>query len=333
MLDPSDFIWTFFLLVNINTAFDIFWNSFRQQQRTQFRSETLRLILLTIIEMNISLLSAIIGISYTCSKLLIYADDFLPASTRYELQASTLWLGHMIAHVKMLVVTNGSNQLAVSILFTVGIINFLRQYLCPRLMVGDGDGIVWRKNLSLFHILATIGETINFVLFRTTRRHAGRRRHNETDGQHGQPTRDLNDNLIAEEDEEDEDEYFFDDDYIDLEQDLDRLLIERLFTLPNLWLQTELISSDYINNLPTWQYVAKRSEADTSQTEDFTSAISSSDCSDVEDGSETRWAPASVAAVSCSSKPERDPCCEFQAAGGSSKNHQEDKSVIVSKLR
>lgn len=190
----------------------------------------------------------------------------------------------------------------------------------------------------LLRIVSPLMKTINFVLFRTTR--PSRRRIAEANSQGERSPRDSNGNLIAAEEEEEDGEELSDDlEYIDLEQDLNRLLIERLFApMPNLWLQPELISCDYIDSLPTWQHELPPSlpdEPETSQTEGFTSAISSSDCSDNDDeeNDTNKWKSTSnVKAVTseewCEAKTTKFEC---QAAGGS--NERVEKHLIVPKLR
>lgn len=60
-----------------------------------------------------------------------------------------------------------------------------------------------------------------------------------------------NELLTNDEDEDSDDD---EDAYFDVEGDMDRLLIDSMFTMPNLWLKTELISNEYIHRLPVWNH-------------------------------------------------------------------------------
>ncbi|KAH9418612.1 hypothetical protein DERP_003937 [Dermatophagoides pteronyssinus] len=70
------------------------------------------------------------------------------------------------------------------------------------------------------------------------------------------------DQYVSQDDDDDDEEFLSETDDIDtidmdmeFDMDMDRILLERLFAgSPNLWLQTELISNDYLNKLPVWNY-------------------------------------------------------------------------------
>ena len=116
---------------------------------------------------------------------------------------------------------------------------------------------------NVFCWASNIGGFMEFILFRNTTRNRRRNVYFSTNlnsftsrGDSIQISSQMNNNNLLDVsigDIDDEYELEFEE-YINLESDLDRLLVESLFTMPNLWLQTELISNDYIYQLPVWQF-------------------------------------------------------------------------------
>lgn len=100
------------------------------------------------------------------------------------------------------------------------------------------------------------------------------------------------------------------DELIDLDDDVDRLLLERLFTLPNLWLHTELISTDYIHCLPVWHFTATADPmviGDCSPEEFNTCSSSNSEYSDSEDVPQSTSPPMNCQIVVEQSESEKSP--------------------------
>lgn len=144
---------------------------------------------------------------------------------------------------------------------------------------------------SVFNWISKFFDLLNILLFRNNRR--VRRRNNQNVSSHNitQDNDFLQDNSINNFEVNNNnvnDEFDLIDDYddeldefIDLDDDVDRLLIERLFTLPNLWLHTELISTEYIQNLPVWFY--SKDHLTNSVVEEFNTCSSSSSSAEYSD--------------------------------------------------
>lgn len=102
----------------------------------------------------------------------------------------------------------------------------------------------------LFRWLSKISDILNVVLFRNS---TGRNNIHFNESGYM-----LNQSMLSSEDLSDEDDD--DSEYLNIDpsEDINRMIIERLFAVPNLWLHTELISNEYINKLPVWNFQDSR---------------------------------------------------------------------------
>lgn len=116
---------------------------------------------------------------------------------------------------------------------------------------------------------------MNIVLFRnSTSRNV---RYNRSFGYNlNQPM--LSSEEFLSSDDADDSEYL----NIDPSEDIDRMIIERLFAVPNLWLHTELISNEYINKLPVWNFQDSRLLVDCNHNNIITESSCQSSTSDDE---------------------------------------------------
>ncbi|KAF7496517.1 E3 ubiquitin-protein ligase [Sarcoptes scabiei] len=117
----------------------------------------------------------------------------------------------------------------------------------------DETSIAFEQSSQILKCLSRFLNLLSIVLFRKTRRNPRRTfTSNELDSDF-----DIYYDILN--DDDDDDDVNYEDrneiDYtFDVDEDLDRMLIERLFAVPNLWLHTDLISNEYIQNLPIWNH-------------------------------------------------------------------------------
>lgn len=240
-----------FILLNISIALDLFWTPINRLNWQTFHNH-LHVLFVMAIDLNL-----IFG------SILMAIFQLLPIDTDNIEQHSSSPSSPSSMHCFLINLTSLDLRFVANFLTTGSILTLFRWKILPNSYMSPSTG-----NYDVPLLMCYFGKIlhqINVFLFRKSST-THRNRYDRIQQQYSSISNRMSSSMIDNDDEDDDDQYvsqdddeefLSNDDDLDMEfdMDMDRILLERLFAgSPNLWLHTELISNDYLNRLPVWNY-------------------------------------------------------------------------------